>query len=362
MNINYQAPCNPMGYGVTGLQLALALNRLDHNVAWWFIGPTEFDPEYKTVIDRMVRNCEFFDVSAPSLKVWHQFEMASRIGRGVNCGLPIFELDEFTQREIHHLDSLDKIFVCSRWAMNVVNNMLPHRSRDTYITPLGVDRLIFNETIGCPQKGWVTFLNIGKWEVRKGHDILIDAFNKAFEQRDRVRLWMMNDNPHLSPAANKEWRDKYTNTKMSSHISFLERVRSQAEVAEIMGDAHCGVFPARAEGWNLELLEMMSMGKHVITTDYSAHTQYCNKDNARLIKVDNLEPADDGVWFSGEGRWARMGSDQIDQLVYHMRKVYNDVRDNNTLNTAGIETAKAYSWKAAAARVAKCLEMDGSDR
>ena len=39
-----------------------------------------------------------------------------------------------------------------------------------------------------------------------------------------------------------------------------------------MAEAHCGVFPARSEGWNLGLVEMLSMGRHVIATDYSAHT------------------------------------------------------------------------------------------
>ena len=52
-----------------------------------------------------------------------------------------------------------------------------------------------------------------------------------------------------------------------------------------MSQVDCGVFPSRAEGRNLELLEMMSAGKHVITTDYSAHTEFCTKDNAGLVPI-----------------------------------------------------------------------------
>jgi len=240
-----------MGYGVATTQIALALNTLGHNVAWWFIGGVEHDPAYKFAIDKMVRNQESFDLYAPGLRIWHQFDMAEHIGRGIRCGLPIFELDEFTPREIHHLDSLDKIFVCSHWAMNVVNNALPYRNRDTYVTPLGVNRMVFNETIGSPQSGWTTFINVGKWEYRKGHDVLIEAFNKAFEPRDRVRLWMMNDNPFLPPEMTAAWHQKYTATKMGRQVSFIPRERSHARVAAIMGDSNCGIFPARAEGWNL---------------------------------------------------------------------------------------------------------------
>lgn len=362
MNINLQGPCNQLGYGVATTQLALSLDELGHNIAWWFIGPHEFDDCYKFQIDKMIRNQELFQYNAPSIKIWHQFDLASRIGTGIHCGMPIFELDRLTQREAHHLNSLDKIFVCSHWAMDVVNHTLPRRSADTYVIPLGVNRSIFNETIGSPQPGWTTFLAVGKWEVRKGHDVLIEAFNKAFTPRDRVRLWMMTHNPLISDELNKEWENKYKNTKMGAQISFIPREQSQSGVAAIMGDANCGVFPAKAEGWNLELLEMMSMGKHVIATNYSAHTEFCDKDNCRLIEVDEMEEANDGMWFNGEGQWAKFGESQIEQLINHMRQVHRDIKEGKILNNKGISTAERFSWTNSANRLIKCIEMDRSDR
>ena len=357
MNINYQAPCNPMGYGVAGTQFAVTLRSLGHKVAWWPIGHVSHDDEYKIAVNSMIANQDFFNINAPSLRIWHQFDMAQIIGRGIHCGMPIFELDKFTSRELHHLDTLDKIFVNSHWAMTVVNNNLPNRIRSTYVTPLGVNRSTFNEFVGAPQVGWTTFLNVGKWELRKGHDVITQAFNKAFEPRDKVRLWMMNDNPFLTPAQTKAWQDSYIDTKMGRQVSFLPRVDSSLKVAQVMGDADCGVFPARAEGWNLELLEMMSMGKQVIATNYSAHTEFCTPDNSLLIQIDKLEDANDGVWFNKEGQWAQLGEAQIDQLVHHMRFVHK----NKQLNVAGIETAKRFSWEAAAERLVKCIQMDSTD-
>ena len=90
-----------------------------------------------------------------------------------------------------------------------------------------------------------------------------------------------------------------------------------------MKQTDCGVFPARAEGWNLELLEMMACGKHVITTNYSAHTEFCNKDNCFLVDINELETAHDGVFFSGEyGHWASFDNSAKDQLIEHMRMVH----------------------------------------
>ena len=70
-------------------------------------------------------------------------------------------------------------------------------------------------------------------------------------------------------------------------VRFIDRVGTHQEVYNIMSRVDCGVFPSRAEGWNLELLELMACGKHVITTDYSAHTEFCTEENAMLIPINN---------------------------------------------------------------------------
>lgn len=364
MNINIQAPVNDMGYGVTGLQLIIALNRLGYNISLWPIGNMNAAQNYHTTLQDMVNNQGTFDATAPSLKIWHQFDMAAGIGRGARIGFPIFELDTFTQRELNHLNSLDKIFVCSHWAMNIVAKHLPDRLRDIYVVPLGVDRDVFNSSIGNdPHPGWTTFINIGKWEIRKGHDILAEAFSKAFSPKQRVRLWMMNSSPFLNETQTNNWQELYNKTVMgrAGKVHFIPRASSQTGVAKLMSECHCGVFPARAEGWNLELLEMMSMGKHVITTNYSGHTEYANETNARLVNITILESAVDNIWFHGEGNWARLGGDQIDELVEHMRSVYTMVQSGMSWNLAGIETANRFTWQKSAERLAACIKMEKTD-
>jgi glycosyltransferase involved in cell wall biosynthesis len=108
-----------------------------------------------------------------------------------------------------------------------------------------------------------------------------------------------------------------------------------------MRQADCGIFPSRAEGWNLGLLEMLSCGKPCITTNYSAHTEFCNKENSFLIDIGEFEPAYDGKWFFGQGSWAKMGQKQIDQCIEYMRHVY---RNKIITNTEGIKTAEQFSW------------------
>jgi len=350
MDINLTAPVNDLGYGVAGLNILKAMLKLENKVSFWPIG----QPMVKTMEDldalkACTANCNKFNPKAPSIRIWHQHDMAQHVGNGEKIGFPIFELDQFNEAEKHHLKYLDAIIVCSEWAKSIVKNQIPNA--EVYVAPLGVDRSIFNPNLEIENtnlkfqhsdKVKTVFLNMGKWEVRKGHDILADAFCKAFKEEDEVELWMVNQNPFLKEEQEKEWHNLYENCEMSTRIRLLPRLNSHQDVATIMSQADVGVFPSRAEGWNLEALEMMSMGKHLIITDYSAHTEFCNKENSRLIEIEEKEDAHDGIWFHGQGQWASIGDNQIDQLVNHMREIHESREE---VNNSGIETAKKFSWE-----------------
>ena len=113
-HINLLAPINNLGYGVAGTNIALALRNIGTHVALWPIGPIDCDERYGIAIQEMVNNQALYMNDAPSLRIWHQHSLAEHIGKGTRIGFPIFELDRFTERELHHLESVDKIFVCSR--------------------------------------------------------------------------------------------------------------------------------------------------------------------------------------------------------------------------------------------------------
>jgi len=128
-----------------------------------------------------------------------------------------------------------------------------------------------------------------------------------------------------------------------------------------MTQTDCGVFPARGEGWNLELLEMMSCGKSVIATNYSAHTEFCNEENCFLVEIDEKEDANDGFWFRGQGQWASIQEKQIDSLAEHMRNVHEKKKkDDLNINQAGIDTAKQFSWTNSAQKIIEAIEKDDS--
>lgn len=352
MNINFSCPINSTGYGISSWNILKHLYSLEPNIAYFPIGQPRIDnqSDYELVTS-LYKNSQSFDHNAPFVKIWHQFDLANHIGRGRYYALSFFELDTFNSLEVSHLKVPDRLLVTSQWAKDVIaSNGIDSQ---VSVVPLGVDRTIFNESLyEKNNKNHYTFMNIGKWEVRKGHDILLELFQKAFPNEDDVELCLLaseNTNNYSSEEELNQWKNMYTSDK---RVKLLNGVKTHQDIAKVINYADCGVFPSRAEGWNLELLEMMSMNKPVIATNYSAHTEFCNKDNCYMVEVNEKEKAYDGKAFIGQGNWAKIGNDQKDQIISHMRYCYNN---RIIANKDGVETAKKYSWLNSAQTLLGCI-------
>ena len=338
-----QCPVNHLGYGITGYNIAKQLAKkikVTSDFTLFPIGQPE--PElYEELAQYDWRNKEEINWSQDCIKIWHQNGLHESVGRRKRIGFPIFELNQFTKEEKISMRSSHHLFVCSKWAQSVVEDQI---GTTPSIVPLGVDRSLFNENNNIKRPATI-FFNCGKWEIRKGHDIIRECFEKAFAKNDNVELWMMCENPFLGEK-NNDWINYYKSSSLANKIRFIPRQKTHRDVYNIMRQVDIGVFPVRAEGWNLELLELLSCGKHVITTDYSGHTEFTNKNNSRIINVGKLEPAQDGIWFHGQGNWAKLGDPQKDQLITHMRELHKQKQDSELdVNLAGIETAIKFSWE-----------------
>ena len=173
----------------------------------------------------------------------------------------------------------------------------------------------------------------------------MNAFKKVLAHGEDVELYMMCDNPFNSPEEDSTWRRIYNHPK----VRYISRVDTQEEVYNIMRQVDCGIFPSRGEGWNLELLEMMSAGKHVIATNYSAHTEFCTEENCGLVQIKDVEPAFDNKWFFGQGNWAKIDAHVEMDLYMKMMRFILDKK--NTINEAGIETANKFTWHNTAEKI-----------
>ena len=351
--LNYIAPICSTGYGIAAMNILkhlvksydITLSSINNQIA----ADSEEELEFFTAL---LDKSKEIDITAPCLKIWHQFDLAQRIGKGTYFGFPIFELDMFDYREKNHLNSTDQLFVCSHWAKTILENN--GIQKPISVIPLGVDLSIFDESIEVQKydNDNYIFLTIGKWEIRKSHDILIETFNKAFEENDNVELWLATSNPFLTQSELDAWNSLVKNSKLGSKIKIFNRLNSHYDIAKLIKYSNCGVYISRAEGWNLELLETIVMNKPVIATNYSGHTEFCNAENSLLVDIDETELAIDNKWFFGNGNWAKIGDKQKDQIIEHMRYCYSN-RINNNNNY--IDTKNTFTWENSAKLIEQCI-------
>ena len=331
------------GYGITGYNILNSLSLTNSSIKLFPIGNISLESHWnKKMVSQCINNKINFDPLEPCVKIWHDNDLITRTcGKSRYGVLSFFELDTISTLSRLNYNLADIVFAPSQWAKDILieNNI----NSKIIVCPQGVDRSIFKDEVWPNDKDIekYIFINIGKWEIRKGHDILVDIFNQAFTSDDNVELWMINHNSFLNTEQTSEWIKLYKNSKLSAKIKIFDRLPSQLHLAKIISYADCGIFPSRAEGWNNEAIEVMSMNKPVIITNYSAHTEYCNDTNSYLINIENKIPAIDNIWFNGEGSWADIDDSCIDQAINYMQYVYkNDIRTN----IHGISTAQKYTW------------------
>jgi glycosyltransferase involved in cell wall biosynthesis len=348
MKLNLSCPINTLSYGYVSSFFIKELIKLDYDLRVLPIGHATPDKDIASILNEVLSRQDFF-YDSPCLKIWHQHDLHTFTGKGKLIGFPIFELEEFTDIQKHSCKYPDAMIACSEWGRDVlVNNGIPQDR--VSVVPLGYDESLFKPS-PMPSNEQTVFGNFGKFEVRKGHDVLVKAFNKAFEVDDNVKLVMMPSNCFLSQNETRDWVNLYLGSKLASKIQLIDRLETQEMAYNVMRGVHCGVFPARAEGWNLEALELLACGRHLIITNCTGHTEFCNKENSRLIQMDSgIETAFDGKFFDGSGSWRAIGDNEIDQMVEHMRDIHKLNQEGSLqLNSIGVESVQRFSWPNATA-------------
>jgi glycosyltransferase involved in cell wall biosynthesis len=339
------APINDLSYGIVSRNILDELVK-KRTVLLSVLGRQEI---LNKNIHESIRNFQEVKVDniTSSVKIYHQFDLAHHIGKGNHIGFPFFELDEFSDLEKKHLSLQDVILVASNWAKEIVESQIETKCE---VVPLGVDTDIFypnpQHTNSC------VFLNIGKMEYRKGHDIILKACKRVFKGKNDCMLWMVSNNPFVDCSSfEKEYRQT-----LGSNVAFLPKVSNQNEIAAIINRSNYGIYPFRSEGWGLPIMESLACGLPVAATNYSAPTEYLTEDNSYMINHRDMEPAFDGTFFDGSiGRWAKLDEKYEDDLVDIMEHMYSEWKNgDHIVNLKGIETSLMYTWEKTVEGILDC--------
>ncbi len=286
------------------------------------------------------------------------------------AGYTFFETNIIPQEYIQNgRDNYDIVVAGSTWCEEVLRS---HGLDNVTTVIQGTDPQIFNSFHSEKRlfRDQFVVFSGGKFEIRKGQDIVIKAY-KVLQDRHKdvvlVNSWF------------NSWADSMKTMEASPHIKFdiipgdyitimnkilqdngidLERVitlvpRPNALMARIYKNTDIGLFPNRCEGGtNLVLMEYMACGKPVIASYSSGHKDVINKDNSIMIKNMEALCINDG---SGT-QVAAWDDPDLDETIEHLEWAY---QNRDELKSYGLQAGndlKELTWKRCAEKFVEVVE------
>ena len=265
----------------------------------------------------------------------------------------IFEADVLPDKFIRELSSAHAVWVPSEWGRRVlIDNGLPAGLVD--VIPEGVSASAFHPFIRTDVSTAAAnfyFLAVGKYEQRKGYEALLEGFRQAFGANPAVRLMIKGDF-FLKRDEKKIALEKLVSSMGISNVHLLWGSWSPELVFGLYNKADCFVFPSRAEGWGLPLIEAIASGLPVISTYYSGHTEYLSQIRGGFREIDfDLTPITDpeflGYWGGQpEGRVPSWAAPSAESVAYHMtRVVENRVAERGRAFENSLKIRSQFDWQ-----------------
>jgi glycosyltransferase involved in cell wall biosynthesis len=264
----------------------------------------------------------------------------------------------------------DQLWVHTHWIREqaVASGIDPARVR---IVPHGVDAAVFRPDgphFSLPTKKSFRFLFVGTAVVRKGFDILLAAYRRAFTRDDDVALVIKDHsaNAFHSPA----YRDALAAAMRdpeAPEIVYIDEFLPLEELAALYRACDVGVFPYRAEGFCLPILEAMACGVPSIVPNRGACLDFCSEETSILVRALQIR-------FPVNRRFAmKIGVEEaiaavdfceirVEDLTRALREVAAGGKKQLAAKAAaGVRTAHGrFTWERSAEMARQCLrELQG---
>ena len=185
-----------------------------------------------------------------------------------------------------------------RWGVNVDEFPLLQRNNDVF-----------------------TFGHMGALSLRKGTDIVIRAFKRAFPHNPNVKLLLKTSSDGGFPFYPLIGNDDRIKVQIGK-FSKKELVRDFANKID------CFVFPTRGEGAGLPPSEILSTGVPSIVTAWSGPMDYMPKEYTYWLDYKLVSAADfsEKIYKEDCGLWAEPDENKLVELMQHCYNHQDEVK------------------------------------
>lgn len=251
-----------------------------------------------------------------------------------NIAFWLWELEDFPEEWLGCIEVLDEIWTPAEF----VSAAIRKRTNKPVITipyhvEAPIDEKYDRKYFGLPEECFLFLMmyDSGSMTERKNPLGVLKAFKQAFSKDDKhVGLVIkLNGKNSQDIETIKSYLDGYTN------VYFMTETLSKIEVNSLIADMDVLVSMHRAEGFGLVMAEAMLNGVPCIATNWSANTEFMNKDVACMLDYKFIELDHEIGPYKKGSRWAEPS---VEQAAMYMRKLFEDEKFYQKLSVS----AEAY--------------------
>ncbi len=204
--------------------------------------------------------------------------LARREGASLSVGRTTMPAARLPRGWARVCNRLDQIWVPTEAARDAFRRGGVDEARLRVVPPV-VDLEAFSPDVpplDLPSRRGFTFLSVFDWTRRKGWDVLVDAYCRAFDPGDDVALLLkpVASLGHTVDEIVAELRDELTarghDPDRIPHVALDVAVIPDAAMPSLYRSVDCFVLPSRAEGWGRALLEATACGVPVVASGWGA--------------------------------------------------------------------------------------------
>lgn len=293
------------------------------------------------------------------------FPMFAGVRGRQNYGYTFFE-NELTRLSLENAKRYDLILGGSSWCRDrMLERGIPHCG----VLIQGIDPELFFPVDGDKDPERFVIFSGGKFELRKGQDLVLRAFKilqDKYPDMWLVNCWyniwpesmqLMTRSPHIRfEMRSGSWQELMAATYAMNGLDAGRIVTCDLMPAalqrELYRNTDIGVFPNRCEGGtNLVLMEYMACGKPAIVSHVSGHADLVTDENALLLK----ENSEFRIVGSDGQPFARWREPSIDELVAKIEYAYSHRDQMKAIAREAGESMRRFTWRHTAETLLRIL-------
>lgn len=285
---------------------------------------------------RQIENCPLKEMissmsrysSDSKILIDHQTPEFYKIDRNqYKIGVTYFETSKIPIKWVEKCNQMDEIWLsCENNKQVFFNSGVS--SHIEIINPfIDTDHFAPNaKPLNIVNKSKLTFLSVFEFTQRKGWDVLVESFARAFSKNDNVCLILKTYQASMSENEIKLKIKNYLSTKnINVWPKILVYTQSVPYSAMPNLYAACDVFilPTRGESICYPSMEAMSCGKPCIITKDVGHSGFISDQNGYLINYNRVKVTnfDHSPWYTSDQEMAEPD-------VLHLVNIFKHVSNN----------------------------------